>query len=307
LAIELGSRIKVQSKPGHGSTFSFSIVAEVSGAEHKEKVNALQGMRALVIDDNTTNLKILVKQLSGWGIQVTPFNSPQLLTDIMSNLNKFDFVILDMQMPEMDGHSVARTIRSNFNIQELPIIVLSSLGEHMMADSENLYNAYLTKPVKQSKLLDTIVDVMKVSPMQRAKLNLQSGNTDILAQQKSNIKILLAQDNDLSRAVTAKTLELLGHKFITVTSGKEVLEKSRRDEYDIILMDVKENDVDGIETTKQLKRMVDEESMPVIIGLSSDQKKDKALCMEAGMDDILEKPMRAELLQEKINYWIIQG
>ena len=307
LAIELGSRIKVQSKPGHGSTFSFSIVAEVSGAEHKEKVNALQGMRALVIDDNTTNLKILVKQLSGWGIQVTPFNSPQLLTDIMSNLNKFDFVILDMQMPEMDGHSVARTIRSNFNIQELPIIVLSSLGEHMMADSENLYNAYLTKPVKQSKLLDTIIDVMKVSPMQRAKLNLQSGNTDILAQQKSNIKILLAQDNDLSRAVTAKTLELLGHKFITVTSGKEVLEKSRRDEYDIILMDVKENDVDGIETTKQLKRIVDEESMPVIIGLSSNQKKDKALCMEAGMDDILEKPMRAELLQEKINYWIIQG
>ncbi len=307
LAIELGSRIKVQSKPGHGSTFSFSIVAEVSGEDHKEKVNALKGMRALVIDDNTTNLKILVKQLSGWGIEVTPFNSPQLLTDIMSNLNKFDFVILDMQMPEMDGHSVARTIRSNFDIQELPIIVLSSLGEHMMADSENLYNAYLTKPVKQSKLLDTIIDAMKVSPVQRAKLNMQSGNTDVLSQQKSNIKILLAQDNDLSRAVTAKTLELLGHKFITVTSGKEVLEKSRRDEYDIILMDVKENDVDGIETTKQLKRMVDEESMPVIIGLSSDQKKDKALCMEAGMDDILEKPMRAEVLQEKINYWIIQG
>ena len=307
LAIELGSRIKVQSKPGHGSTFSFSIVAEVSGEDHKEKVNALKGMRALVIDDNTTNLKILVKQLSGWGIEVTPFNSPQLLTEIMSNLNKFDFVILDMQMPEMDGHSVARTIRSNFDIQELPIIVLSSLGEHMMADSENLYNAYLTKPVKQSKLLDTIIDAMKVSPVQRAKLNMQSGNTDVLSQQKSNIKILLAQDNDLSRAVTAKTLELLGHKFITVTSGKEVLEKSRRDEYDIILMDVKENDVDGIETTKQLKRMVDEESMPVIIGLSSDQKKDKALCMEAGMDDILEKPMRAEVLQEKINYWIIQG
>lgn len=307
LAIELGSRIKVQSKPGHGSTFSLSIVAEVSGEDHKEKVNALKGMRALVIDDNTTNLKILVKQLSGWGIEVTPFNSPQLLTEIMSNLNKFDFVILDMQMPEMDGHSVARTIRSNFDIQELPIIVLSSLGEHMMADSENLYNAYLTKPVKQSKLLDTIIDAMKVSPVQRAKLNMQSGNTDVLSQQKSNIKILLAQDNDLSRAVTAKTLELLGHKFITVTSGKEVLEKSRRDEYDIILMDVKENDVDGIETTKQLKRMVDEESMPVIIGLSSDQKKDKALCMEAGMDDILEKPMRAEVLQEKINYWIIQG
>ena len=307
LATELGTRIKVQSKPGHGSTFSFSLIAEVSAAEHKEKVKALQGMRALVIDDNTTNLKILVKQLSGWSIEATPFNSPQLLTDIMSNLNKFDFVILDMQMPEMDGHSVAKTIRTNFNIHELPIIVLSSLGEHMMSDNENLYNAYLTKPVKQSKLLDTIIDVMKVSPLQHAMLNMQSGNAEVLTQQKSNIKILLAQDNDLSRAVTAKTLELLGHQFITVATGKEVLEKSRRDEYDIILMDVKDNEVDGIETTKQLKRLVDQESRPVIIGISSDEKKDKALCMQAGMDDIMEKPMSVALLQEKINYWIIQG
>jgi CheY-like chemotaxis protein len=306
LANELGSRIKVQSTQGQGSIFSMSIIAEVSGIEHKEKVQALEGMSALVVDDNTTNLKILVKQLSGWGIQVTPFNSPQLVTDIMSNLNKFDFVILDMQMPELDGHSVAKTIRSKFSIQELPIIVLSSLGEHMMTDQENLYNAFLTKPVKQSKLLDTIIDVMKVSPVQRAKLTMQSGNSDVLGQ-KSNLKILLAQDNDLSRAVTAKTLELLGHKYITAFSGKEVIEKSRRDEYDLILMDVRENDVDGIETTRQLKRIVDQESMPIIIGLSNDQKKDKAQCMNAGMDDILEKPMNADTLREKINYWIIQG
>jgi len=306
LAHELGSRIKVQSTQGQGSVFSFGIVAEMSGIEHKEKVQALQGMSALVVDDNTTNLKILVKQLSGWGIQATPFNSPQLVTDIMSNLNKFDFVILDMQMPELDGHSVAQRIRSKFSIQDLPIIVLSSLGEHMMADKDNLYNAFLTKPVKQSKLLDTIIDVMKVSPVQRAKLNMQSGNIDVLAQ-KSNIKILLAQDNELSRAVTAKTLELMGHKYITAVSGKEVIEKSRREDYDLILMDVKENDVDGIETTKQLKRIVDQESMPVIIGLSNDQSKDKAQCMQAGMDDIMEKPMNAETLREKINYWIIQG
>lgn len=304
LAGEMGSKIKVTSKPGQGSTFSFSLVAEISGKEHREKLAALNGLSALVIDDNTTNLKILVKQLSGWGIQATPFNSPQLVTDVMSSLNKFDFVILDMQMPEMDGHSVAQNIRSKFNIQELPIIVLSSLGEHMMSDRENLYNAYLTKPVKQSKLLDTIIDVMKISPVQRAKLNMLSGNNDVLSN-KSSIKILLAQDNELSRAVTTKTLEKLGHSIITVATGKEVLEKSRREEYDLILMDIKENQIDGIETTKQLKRLVNEESMPIIIGLSSDEKKDKAMCMQAGMDDVMEKPMKAEAIQEKINYWII--
>jgi len=208
-------------------------------------------------------------------------------------------------MPEMDGHSVAKSIRANFSIQELPIVVLSSIGEYAMADNDNLYNAYLTKPVKQSKLLDTIIDVMKISPTQRAKLNMQSGNSDILSA-KAPIKILLAQDNELSRAVNAKTLELLGHKFITVASGREVIEKSRREDYDLILMDVKDNDIDGIETTKQLKRLVSEESMPVIIGLSNDQKRDKASCIQAGMDDILEKPMNAEMLRQKINYWIIQ-
>ena len=305
IANELGSKIKVRSNPGKGSSFSFSLVAEVSGEEHREKVNALRGMQALIVDDNTTNLKILIKQLSGWGIQVTPFNSPQLVTDVMSSLNKFDFVILDMQMPEMDGHSVAKSVRAHFNIEELPIIVLSSIGEYAMTDNDNLYNAYLTKPVKQTKLLDTIIDVMKISPTQRAKLNMQSGNTDVLSS-KSPIKILLAQDNELSRAVNAKTLELLGHKFITVASGREVIEKSRREDYDLILMDVKDNEIDGIETTKQLKRLVNEDAMPVIIGLSNDQKKDKASCMQAGMDDIMEKPMSAEMLRQKINYWIIQ-
>lgn len=304
IAHELGSKIKVTSTPGKGSIFSFSLVAEITGQDHKEKVKALQGLQALVIDDNTTNLKILVKQLSAWGIQATPFNSPQLVTDVMSNLNKFDFVILDMQMPELDGQSVAKTIRTHFTYQELPIIVLSSLGEYMMHDRDNLYNAFLTKPVKQSKLLDTIIDVMQISPVQLAKLTMQSGNKEVIGS-NSGLKILLAQDNELSRAVTAKTLERLGHKSITVATGKEVLEKSHKEEYDLILMDVKENEVDGIETTKQLKKLVDEESMPVIIGLSRDQQKDKAICIQAGMDDILEKPMRAEVLQEKINYWII--
>ncbi len=304
IAHELGTRIKVQSRPGKGSTFTFSIVAETSGAMHIEKLNALHGLRALVVDDNTTNLKILVKQLSGWGIQATPFNSPQLVTDVMSSLNKFDFVILDMQMPEMDGHSVAQNIRSKFNFQELPIIVLSSLGENLMSDKENLYNAYLTKPVKQSKLLDTIIDVMKISPVQRAKLNMQSGNSDVLST-KAPLKILLAQDNELSRAVNTKTLQMLGHSIISVASSKEVLEKSKRSDYDLIFMDVNENELDGIETTKQLKQLVDEDSMPVIIGISNDQQKDKARCIQAGMNDIIEKPMKPEMLQEKISSWII--
>lgn len=304
IAQELGTRIKVKSEEGKGSTFTFSIVAEAAGEAHRQKLSSLQGLKALVIDDNTTNLKILVKQLSGWGIQATPFNSPQLVTEVMSNLNKFDFVILDMQMPEMDGQLVAQKIRDQYSMQELPIIVLSSLGEHLLSDKGNFYNAYLTKPVKQTKLLDTIIDVMKVSPSQRARLSMSSGNFDVIGG-KSNLRILLAQDNELSRAVTAKTLQLLGHKHITLASVSDVIEKSKREDFDLILMDAGENDTAGIETTRQLKRLVDTDDMPVIIALSSNQKKDKALCMQAGMDDIVEKPAKPDILKEKIDQWLI--
>jgi CheY-like chemotaxis protein len=266
-------------------------------------MEALHGMRALIVDDNKTNLKILVKQLSAWGVQATPFNSPELVAEIMNNMHKFDFVLMDMQMPEMDGKALTKKIREKYSIEQLPLIVLSSIGEHLMTDGTEMYNAYLTKPVKQAKLLDTIIEVLKISPLSKAKEKLTTGNFEV-EPLNSKLKVLIAQDNALTRAVTSRTLELLGHKYDSAKTIKEVLDKTAIHHYDLILVDTVEGELNGIETAKTLKKNFTKNNAPVIFGITDTSPKIHQSCLDAGMDDTVAKPVHPEVLQEKILHWL---
>lgn len=300
----MGGRIWVESELGKGSTFSFTIISEVVGSgQNIPEISQLKGLKALIVDDNTTNLKILVKQLSNWGIQATPFNSPELVVEIIENLKKFDFCLLDMQMPLLDGRELTANIREHYSKEELPIIVLSSMGNNAL-EEEGLWNNYLSKPVKPTKLLEVIqknlgmaIPIKSVGEKRKAKIDIQRDTF-------SDLDILIAEDNEIHQAVISKTLEVLGFRAQKAYGGLEVLEKMSHQNFDLILMDLQMPDLDGMETTVKMKKILNGQEAPVIIGMSDEPNAaEKKACTQAGMDDYLKKPLDVDELNEKINEW----
>lgn len=298
----MNGQIWAESKQGKGSTFYFTIVAELSSDEKSPVFSTpkIEGKRAMVVDDNKTNLKILVRLLANWGIQATPFNSPDLVADILGSLNKFDLCIVDLMMPGVDGKTLAKRIREMYPKGELPVIVLVPQGHSMLEDKESLFDAVVSKPVKQEKLLAAINRLMNVDDSIAARKK-QAASKPAFA----GLNVLIAEDNPLHVAVAERTMRNLGFNIEHASSKDEIYQKIRRNHFDVVMIDTALTGLESAELAEHLKDVEpDVNKRPVLIGIQDSTK--SSFTKESGLDDTVQAPFDPDELSNKMWNWFAE-
>ena len=313
----MGGEIGVDSEPGlhPGSTFWFTVplkrqtvTASVAPAPRED----LRGLRLLIVDDNATNRKILHHQVTAWDIRnESAEGGPralEMMQEAVSRGEHYDAAILDMQMPDMDGMELARKIKEDPDLADTKLVLLTSLIHRNLRQEaiEAGINVHLTKPVRQSELYDALATVMG-SPHEEPP----SASEEITSfekpesGEKESYKILVAEDNPVNQRVAVRMLAKLDYEVDLASDGVEALELFLRSPYDAVLMDCQMPELDGYETTAEIRRHEQEGThVPIIAMTANALQGDRERAIEAGMDDYLSKPVQADQLDEVLRRWI---
>lgn len=309
----MGGRIWVESMQGVGSTFHFQIICQAGADQQIASSNVdsvmLQSVRALVVDDNATNRLIMEEMLKGWQVQATLLDHgrhvDRQLELAYRDGRPFTIALLDVQMPDIDGFEVARAIRKSPFAKDAAIIMLSSadMAEYQQEFHELQLGDYLTKPVKQSELLESIVEVLqKQGGTIRAASPPRSTGRE--AQLVPPLRMLLAEDNYVNQQLMLRVLGKDDHEVLLANNGQEAIELLAREAVDVVLMDCQMPVLDGYEATGIIRRLgrTARNGCPVpIIALTANALAgDREKCLAAGMDDYVTKPIVFAQLFEAI-------
>jgi signal transduction histidine kinase/DNA-binding response OmpR family regulator len=301
LSESMGGKIWLESEEGVGSTFYFTLKVGTAPLLRKsvegEHTFPLRNRQLLVVDDNSTNLRILRSLGERWGMRVTVFDSGIQAIECLRSGARFDFAILDMQMPVMDGVMLAKAMNEVLGDAKIPLLLLSSIGNHHDAEVSGLFSVLLTKPTKPDELYKVLNRLAGPIPPPATLAPIQKSDIPLQGEAKPD-RVLLAEDNRVNRKVALHMLAKLGYQADTVENGEEAVEATSTQSYDLILMDVQMPKMDGLEATREIiKRFPDPANRPWIIALTANvMEGDRERCAAAGMNDYLGKPINLNSL-----------
>jgi two-component system sensor histidine kinase/response regulator len=312
----MGGEISVESEPGVGSTFSFTLTFDKQPAYARSApfIPAdLTGLLALVVDDNQANRSILEKQLSSWGVRTTSVaGGPQAIEELRSAAEggaPYDLAVLDMQMPGMDGIELAGRIKADPDLSPTRLVLLTSMGRRGDGEeaSKSGIEAYLMKPVRQSELYDALATVMG-GAVASEQTRLVSGHDFKRQQAGPCSRVLVAEDNPVNQKVAVRMLENLGYQVDVAGDGREALKALALTSYGAVLMDVQMPLMDGYEATAEVRRREEAAGegrrVPIIAMTANAMQGDREKTIEAGMDDYVSKPVKPEDLGAVLERWV---
>ncbi|MDW3645595.1 MAG: response regulator [Bacteroidia bacterium] len=297
----MGGAMWVESEgiPGKGSQFHFTIKARHNKNQKELKENEalpkLAAKRVLIVDDNETNRLILLQYAKGWKMDVELCEGGNEALEKIANEDPFDIAILDMQMPEMDGIQLAQNLRKLEKGKDLPLIMLTSLGNQVDKKSSE-FEALLNKPIKPAALVNVLVGIFVKQPV-LVKSQDRKSEFDKSIGEKNPLKILLAEDNVVNQKVAQRMLGRIGYRIDIAANGQEAIESLSRQAYDVILMDIQMPEMDGMEATKLIRSRWAADKQPYIIAMTANALQgDKEKYLAIGMNDYVSKPVRVQEL-----------
>jgi CheY-like chemotaxis protein len=323
----MGGRIWVESQEGVGSNFQFEIPLHAvhTGPVTWSSASQLQlsGKRVLIVDDNATNRRILDLQTTRWGMHPVSVGSGELALQLLASGEYFDTALLDVQMPGMDGYELIARIRQTHSAAQLPVLVLTSQGVSH-ANSQSLGVAQtLAKPIKAAQLMAALSKVLERSaahasaggaashqrpagvhysnsapaPLVPSATAISPAPTKPKLANAYPMRILLAEDNLVNQRVAALILQGLGYDIALAANGALALQMlsdaSSQEPFDLVLMDVQMPEMDGLEATRRIRSDIAPSAQPQIVAMTANAMEgDREICLDAGMDDYLSKPIK---------------